>query len=329
MQTIKVGNMCAKTGEKVSGYVQVKGTDIELPVTIICGEKEGKTVLISGGVHNAEYVGIETAIQIANEILPSQLTGNLIILHLMNRTGFEHRTMSMVYEDGKNLNREFPGNAQGTTADRICHTVVTEFQKNADYYIDLHCGDGYEDLTPYVYCVGVAAPEVVKAARGMAELVNVPYLVQSPCGSGGSYNYAGSCGIPSILIERGCMGRWSKEEVELGKEDVRNVLRHLKVLQGEVSKRTYYPMDVGKVTCKKAEHTGCWYPTKRAGDNFRKGEILGYIKDYFGNVLETCAAEMDGILLYQVSSLCVIKDGPMVAYGEKQNHKEGAKETDD
>ncbi|WP_406541272.1 succinylglutamate desuccinylase/aspartoacylase family protein [Clostridium ljungdahlii] len=139
MQTIKVGNMCAKTGEKVSGYVQVKGTDIELPVTIICGEKEGKTVFISGGGHSA------------------------------------------------------------------------------DYYIDLHCGDGYEELTPYVYCVGVAAPEVVKAARGMAELVNVPYLVQSPSGSGGSYNYAGSCGIPSILIERGCMGRWSKEEVKLGK----------------------------------------------------------------------------------------------------------------
>ncbi|KZL92065.1 succinylglutamate desuccinylase/aspartoacylase domain-containing protein [Clostridium magnum] len=96
MQTVKVGNMSAKTGDKVSGYVQVKGTEIEIPVTIICGEKEGETVFISGGVHNAEYVGIQTGIEIANEISPSQLTGNLIILPLMNRTGFEHRTMSMV-----------------------------------------------------------------------------------------------------------------------------------------------------------------------------------------------------------------------------------------
>lgn len=316
MQTVKVGNMCVKTGEKLSGYVQVKGTEIELPVTIICGEKEGETVFISGGVHNAEYVGIQTAIEIANEILPCQLTGNLIILHLMNPTGFEHRTMSMVYEDGKNLNREFPGNQQGTVADKICHTVVIEFQKNADYYIDLHCGDGYEELTPYVYSVGAAATEVVEKAKEMAEVVNVPYLVQSPCGSGGSYNYAGYCGIPSILIERGCMGRWSKEEVELGKEDVRNVLRYLGVLEGDVSERTYHPVDVGNVIYKNAGHTGCWYPTKRAGDTFKKGEILGYIKDYFGNVLETCVAEMDGILLYQVGSLCIIKDGPMVAYGE-------------
>ncbi|MBV7276218.1 succinylglutamate desuccinylase/aspartoacylase family protein [Clostridium sp. PL3] len=321
MQTVKVGNMSARTGEKVSGYVQVKGMDIELPVTIICGDKEGKTVFISGGVHNAEYVGIQTAIEIASEISPSQLTGNLIILHLMNRTGFEHRTMSLVYEDGKNLNREFPGSEQGTVADKICHTVVTEFQRNADYYIDLHCGDGYEELIPYVYCVGVADPEVAHKSREMAEMVNVAYLVQSPCGSGGAYNYAGSCGIPSILIERGCMGRWSKEEVKLGKEDIRNVLRYLGVLEGDVSERTYHPVDVGIVIYKNAAHTGCWYPTKRAGDTFKKGEILGQVKDYFGNVLESCIAEMDGILLYHVGSLCVIKGGSMVAYGENVNQQ--------
>lgn len=316
MKNLKIGNMVARTGEKVSGYVQVKGTNIELPVTIICGEKEGKTVFISGGVHNAEYLGIQTAIEIAHEVLPSQLSGNLIILHLMNVTGFEHRTMSLVYEDEKNLNREFPGSEQGTVADKICHTVVTEFQKNADYYIDLHCGDGYEELTPYVYSVGAAAPEVVHKAREMAKMVNVPYLVQSPCSSGGSYNYAGSCGIPSILIERGCMGRWSEEEVKLGKEDVRNVLRYLGVLEGEVSERTYHPIDVGTVIYKNAEHTGCWYPSKKVGDTFKKGEILGQVKDYFGNVLETCVAEMDGILLYQVGSLSIIKGGTMVAYGE-------------
>ncbi len=321
MQRMKVGNMYVKAGEKISGYVKVKGTDIELPVTVICGEKEGKTVFISGGVHNAEYVGIQTAIEIADEILPWKLTGNLIILHLMNRTGFEHRTMSLVYEDGKNLNREFPGSEQGTVADKICHTVVTEFQKNADYYIDLHCGDGYEELIPYVYCVGTAAPEVVDKSREMAEIVNVPYLVQSPCVSGGSYNYAGSCGIPSILIERGCMGQWSKEEVELGKEDVRNVLRYLGILEGNVSERTYNPVDVGNVIYKNAEHSGCWYSTKRVGDTFKNGEVLGKVKDYFGNVLETCVAEMDGILLYQVGSLCIIKGGPMVAYGEDPNQK--------
>ena len=37
--------------------------------------------------------------------------------------------------------------------------------------------------------VGAAVPEVVKKSRAMAQMVNVPYLVQSPYASGGSYNY--------------------------------------------------------------------------------------------------------------------------------------------
>lgn len=313
---LQVGELTAKEGEKVSGFVRVAGTDIELPVTLIAGDKKGPTVLITGGVHSAEYVGIQTAMEIADEVQPAWLTGNLIILRLMNRTGFEHRTMSMVYEDGKNLNREFPGSPEGSTAEKICHTVVEAFHKKSDYYIDLHCGDGYESLIPYVYCVGAAKPEVVAKARAMAGVVNVRYLVESQTGTGGSYNYAGSCGIPSILIERGSLAIWSKEEVELGKEDVRNVLRHLGVLKGEVSERDYHPVDVGNVIYQNAGHTGCWYPTKKTGDSFKKGEVLGVIKDYFGNVLETCTAQMDGIMLYQVESLCIIEGGSMVAYGE-------------
>lgn len=58
-------------------------------------------------VHNAEYVGIQAAMQLADELDPKKIAGNIIVIRLMNRTGFEHRTMSLTYEDGKNLNRVF------------------------------------------------------------------------------------------------------------------------------------------------------------------------------------------------------------------------------
>ena len=38
-------------------------------------------------------------------------------------------------------------------------------------------------------------------------------MVKSEVASGGSYNYAASCGIPSVLLERGGMGAWETEEV--------------------------------------------------------------------------------------------------------------------
>ena len=46
--------------------------------------------------------------------------------------------------DAKNLNREFPGNPDGTEMERLAWAVSQELQPVADLYIDLHSGDDYE-----------------------------------------------------------------------------------------------------------------------------------------------------------------------------------------
>lgn len=313
---ITIENLVAKKGTKVSGYVPVPKTDIKLPVTIINGEKEGKMVLITGGIHNAEYTGVETAIQLAVEITPEEIAGCLMIIHPVNISGFENRTMSMVAEDGKNLNRIFPGDPDGTVGEKIGAFISEVFLKKTDRYIDLHAGDGYETLTPYVYYVGATTEAVVNEAKAMAECLEVPYLVKSYTATGGAYNYAGSIGIPSILIERGGEARWSQAEIDLYKEDVRNVLRYLEVLDEPVKKQANKPVDLVDLVYENAAHTGCWYPHKKAGAFFKKGEELGVIKDYFGKLLQTCIAQYDGIILYQVSSLCILENGSMITYGK-------------
>ena len=153
----------------------------------------------------------------------------------------------------------------------------------ADYYIDLHSGDDYEKLTPYVYYAGAAAGEVVSFSRQMAEQVDVPYMVKSNVASGGSYNYAASQGIPSILIERGGMGDWTYEEVRSTPQDVRNILCHMGIYQGLKNFRTYYPLDVADIRYQDAEENGLWYPFKKVGDMIQEGDILGEVRDYEGN----------------------------------------------
>ncbi len=323
MQTLKIGSLEAHRGEKVSGFVPIEGADFGIPVTLICGVQEGETVLISGGLHNAEYVGIQSAMQLADTIDPKEVKGNLIVIRLMNRTGFEHRTMSLVYEDGKNLNRIFPGSALGTLGDKIAHTIVRDFLKLSDYYIDLHCGDGFEGLVSFVYCQGNAAPKVVEKSRQMAEIAHVDYLVPSRSASGGAYNYAGSIGIPGILLERGSTSQWCQEQVDEDVHDVKNILCSLGVLEGEPHRHGSIPIDVSPVIYEDAPLSGCWYPLKRPGETFRAGEVLGYIRDYFGNILHTCVAKQGGIILYETISLCIMKDSPMVAYGSWNEETQG------
>lgn len=303
-------------GKKTAEYIGIDGTNIKLPITLIAGKNPGPTVLITAGVHCAEYVSIQTAIELSSELEPEDIHGDIILLPLMNPTGFEQRSMSLVPEDGKNLNRVFPGSADGTLSDKIAYTVVRHLQSKADYYIDLHGGDGFESLTPYVYYAGAAAPEVSACSKAMAEQVNVPYLVRSATATGGAYNYAASCGIPSILIERGCMGAWNPFEVVSYKEDVYRILHHLGVWTRETAPKECDSVELHTVFYPSAGQTGCWYPCFRPGDSFKKGDRLGEIKDYFGNTLETYAADTDGILLYQVGSLCVLKGDTLLAYGE-------------
>ena len=247
-------------GKTVKDHIHVEGTQLHVPHVLLCGEQAGPTVLISAGIHNAEYVGIQAAIELSNELDVTNLRGNVIILPLANRSGFENRTMSRVYEDGKNLNRVFPGNREGSEADRLAHMLFEVFIKKADAYIDLHCGDGYETLIPFCYYLGDTPAE--KTAKRMAECVNVKYVVRSRCRTGGAYNLASVHGIPSV-----------------------------------------------------APCTGCWYPERKPGDRFSKGEKLGEIRDYFGRSLFTETAPTDGVLLYQCASLNIIEKGPMVSYG--------------
>lgn len=315
MGVVQIDDLVAEPGQKVSGFVKIDETNIEIPVTLICGVKEGKTILISGGLHNAEYVGIQSAMELADEIDPEVVTGNIIVIRLMNRTGFEHRTMSLVYEDGKNLNREFPGSILGTVAEKICYTIEHKFMSKADYYIDLHSGDGFEGLVSYVYYAGVGDPEVIEKSREIAEIAHVDYIVKSGSTTG-AYNYAGVLGIPSILLERGYSSVWCKDLVEEDKHDVKNILRYLGVLQGTAHRHGRKPIDVTPVIYENATQAGCWYPTKQPGETFKAGEVLGTIRDYFGNILETCVAKQGGIILYETVSLCIMENSPMVAYGK-------------
>ena len=155
-------------GKTVKDHIHVEGTELHVPHVLLCGEQPGPTVLITAGIHNAEYVGIQAAIELSNELDVSTLRGNVVLVPLVNRSGFENRTMSRVFEDGKNLNRVFPGDREGSEAERLAHMLFEVFIRNADAYIDLHCGDGYETLIPYCYYLGdYANPQSILRAEVM------------------------------------------------------------------------------------------------------------------------------------------------------------------
>ena len=325
-KTFRLNNIEVQPGQRWCGYLELDGGKFRLPAAVLHGEQPGRTMLITAGVHSGEYVGIQAAIELSQKLKIEKVTGTVIIVKVMNRTAFEKRGGSLGYADQKDLNRVFPGKEDGTETERLAWTAAKELLPSADYYIDLHSGDDYEQLTPYVYYAGRADREVSAMSRRMAEQVDVPYMVKSDVASGGAYNYAASQRIPSILIERGGMGGWTSEEVRSTRRDVRNILCHLGIYRGQKDYRTYYPLEVTDVCYQDASQDGLWYPCRKPGDMIHRGEKLGEVRDYDGRIKEVSVAEFGGVILYQTGSLQVVGDGPMIAYGKVVNPYDERKE---
>ena len=158
--TLKVCGLTIERGTKLRTYLPVPDTNVKIPLTIINGDQDGPTLLITAGIHGGEYPGIAAAMELGRDIEPEHVAGCLIMMHPVNIQGFWARREMIVPEDGKNLNRVFPGDPMGTLADKTAYLISNNFFSIADFYVDMHSGDIHESLHPYVYYPGQPTPEV-------------------------------------------------------------------------------------------------------------------------------------------------------------------------
>ncbi len=304
-----------KADRKIRICLKIYDTGLTIPATILHGRRPGKKITLAAGVHSREYIGIQALTELANELQPEALTGTVVILHCCNYEGFFCRSSDVFPQDGKNLNRVFPGRADGTAAEQVAAFLEETVIKGSDYIVDLHSGGFCEALTPHVYFQGTAKKEVCRISRQMAQLTGVPYMVRSSA-ENGFYSYAGQKGVPAILLERGGCGLLDRQQVKEDMADVRNILRGLGFLQDGIPVRHTPKQLISTGYYEDSPSHGCWYPAKQPGDRTRKGELLGEIRTIYGDPIEQIHAKAAGVILYQTVSLGIEAGTPMIAYGE-------------
>lgn len=277
-----------------------------------CGKRKGKTLVITAGVHGCEYVGVQAVKSIIEEINPLEMSGNLILLPLVNRDGFYGGAKGIVPEDGINLNRAFPGKEDGSLSFRIAYALERALYPAADFLADLHSGDCNEALRPLVFFPVAGGEEVNRLSKEAAETLTVPYRVRSTA-KNGLYSYAVQCGIPSLLIERGGQGLWSWEEVKACKADIYALLGHLEIL-GE-GKKNQEQKEIAETDYVQASLDGLWYPQVTIDQMVCKGQLLGRLESLRGEVLGEVRAKFNGVVLYHTTALGVKAQEALIAYG--------------
>ncbi|TDF39257.1 hypothetical protein EYS14_06955 [Alteromonadaceae bacterium M269] len=288
-----------------------------IPVSIINGSQEGPILAAVAGVHGYEYTSVLAVERWIAQLKPEALSGTVIVVRAAHVPAFENRSIYVNPFDRKNLNRSFPGKAKGTQTERIAWAVSQQVVAKADFLIDLHSGDGAEWLAPFVGVYGGPLSSNYEQALAVAESFNFPNIIrykmntQEQVDRRRSLNRQGvAAKIPTILVEIGQHGSTDDEHIKAMMNGLTATLRTLGISKAQTNNaQASSPRYFDGTNSVPVKHSGLWFPKQKVGRFVEKGEILGTLKDYFGNTLETIKSPYSGYAVYGLA-------GPPVKEGE-------------
>jgi N-alpha-acetyl-L-2,4-diaminobutyrate deacetylase len=135
------GHLCVPFSYNLGGWA-----NLMIPITVI-NNGPGRTALAMAGNHGDEYPGQVAILKLCRDLQPEQVRGRLILIPILNVPASKAATRLSPL-DGRNLNRAFPGKADGTVTEMIAHFLTTVLFPLADIVIDLHTGGRSVDFYP-------------------------------------------------------------------------------------------------------------------------------------------------------------------------------------
>ena len=215
-QTKKLENIFAEKStvkDTVFKLKSINNTSVDIPVTFISGAHNGPTFTVIAGIHGMEYPTIMSLFDLKKEIDPKKLHGNLIIIPVVNVTSFYKRTPILNPIDNLNLNRVFPGDANGSITEVMADFFTNEIYPITDVLLDMHGGDVSEDLIPFIcYYDNNEFTDQTKLAARLSEIsgfdivVSYPYILPENKQAMYAFKQAVKMGIPDLSIEIGKFG---------------------------------------------------------------------------------------------------------------------------
>ena len=322
------GGKSKRTKQKIKySFLKIlTGSDLSrrrLPFMSIESPAPGPVVWLAGGIHGDEVTGVVT-IQEVFRLLRRQhlLKGSLYAFPLMNPIGFEmgSRNITMSRED---LNRFFPGDRNGSLAERIAERVFTTIRETKPTFVlDLH--NDWMKSMPYAVVdphPGAAHEKAYEMAKRIAAESGLLVVRENETLTR-SFSYSLlQCDIPALTLELGESYFVNERIVECGVKSVTNVLRHLGMLADSGERFAFdLPETVRDKTLMLSTEpvsstSGIIRFMARPQDLVAKGQVVAKIWNTFGKLQDTILALGEGIVLGHSDSSVAFPGAPIMAFG--------------
>ncbi len=296
-----IPQLIGKRGERFSGWLSVStrsdGSPLGIPVIVVNGHKPGPTLLLEACCHGDETEGSLAVVKIMNQIKPEELSGTIIGVPVLNIRAYESGTRGNPDERyNYDMNRLFPGLANGSISQRFVHVYFTQLVKHMDYVVSLHGGGGLFYLINRIMVSD--DPKSIELGKAVGPTWKLLHESHHP---NTLLNSCGAEGIPAVILELGGSNNRMPDTLDQNVDTfihaIVNVMRYINMFDGEHESAGEW--GVLKGTNIRCGYGGLIITTEkcRIKQEVKEGDHLASIVDLFGNELEKILSPQDGTIL--------------------------------
>jgi predicted deacylase len=309
MKDFKINSQTVSPGESkqivLNSYELHTKTNIEIPVFVFRSKVEGPTLLLSAGMHGEETNGIEIIRKIiTRDEIKHLKCGSVIAIPVINSVSFLFGSREL--PDGRDLNRCFPGNKNGSFGSRIAYDLMKHVVPLIDFGVDFHTGGAKINNSPQIRCV-FEFPENVS----LAEKFSPPLIIDSSYRDGTFRKEASKKGKPILVYEGGESMRFDYTAINEGVNGCLRLMKSFGMMDIDV------PNNVGvkirKDTWIRANASGLFHMNVSNAAYIEKNDLLGVICNPFGDVEHKVLSTVDGYIVG-------INNQPVVNQGDALIH---------
>ncbi|MER8678262.1 succinylglutamate desuccinylase/aspartoacylase family protein [Mesorhizobium sp. M0037] len=302
-------------GESRGHLVVPAGVDCEelsLPVFSM-NKGGGPRLLVTGGCHGNELEGPIVARRLIGWLPEAQTCGRVIVLPVLNPLAVQAWSRNTPV-DGLNLNRAFPGRAEGSVTERIADAVSRLLLPMADTVFDLHSFGPTWDLPPASVTHPIADVDLMAKTVRMAEAFKFPMtLVWEYHDTLGMFDtLVQSHGKVFVCAELGG-GTVGSEALTIYEAGVRNALIALGLAEGKAEYPTFRHQKSSQTLETllsdelKSPARGIFEPRCSVLDDVKQGDLIGML-----HPMNSLSAESIDLRAPTASIVCAIRSGAHV-----------------
>ncbi len=264
-------------------------TTIDVSITIARSTEPGPVLLLMGGLHGDEINGSEIVRRMIekNDHVPK--IGTVICIPIINVYGFIY--FSRYVPDGKDVNRSFPGNRNGSLASRMANFLTKEILPIIDYGIDFHTGGADRTNYPQVRCMMKDQKNVE-----LAEAFHAPFTLDSKFRPNSLRQTANKLGKNILVYEGGESARFDEFAIREGIKGARRLMQHLE-MRDESEKADYENLVIKNSSWVRAKRSGVFLSAVKSGEKIKKNQLLGHINDPFGGFKNKVTSTVNGYVI--------------------------------